>query len=736
MPTSGDNRDQTLLKEGRKNKLEDVEVSLREQVVEKLVDKLEELEEGKRTKEIWTTGNARRSDWLTRQAKFLAQYDEFLEPIYDQPQDWQSNLHLPVIYTVVKTVHARMLGALLEIDPLFSLKARTGANEQRAPLIQEVMNYTLKSWCNNYAGVEAEVDAWIWRWATMGCGILKSGWERRYQSFPDIVEEMEPVSVVELDEQGNEVTRQVMKMVEREKEVVQKDYDGPMLRNVDPEDVLIVGGKGDPQEADEVLHRDFLTAGELWSLVDQKLFREEAVEKVIEWGESRIGSDISDTIKIRRAQNAGTMDPNSTIDAPRYAVLERWAKIDVNGSGIPADVVLWVHDETGAILRATYVKRINKAGKRPFHKIDFHKRHGEDYGSGLAELLHTLATEIDAIHNMKIDFGLISSMPFGYYRATSSLKEEKIPLEPGVMIPMDNPQADVFFPQLGNKAAFTAQEEQFLMGQIERVTSISDLNLGIIGGQGATRTATGTRALVAESNSNLNVFLRRLNRGWKSALVYLFGQLQDKLPDGFEFRLTGDDGASYFRQVQSREELSGMYDFELEANSANSNKSVQEAVAAEIYQLTGNPLDIQLGIVTPLQRYEALKNLLMSRGVKDFGRFLQKPNGIQRIFTPQEIADRVLRGIDVPLTPEQDLQGFIAYFQEILSTDELLGQFNEEQTIKLAQKAKEAESMLRAMQQQAAQAANQQQMAMNQSMGSQPAALPFNAPTGGMIGET
>jgi hypothetical protein len=735
MSAEAQGKDRKLVDQGRKKPLEGVAVDLRDQVIEKLVKRLEKLGEGRTTAEKWRVGNMRRADWLKRQEKLLYEYDEFLQPIRDVPEDWCSNLHLPVTYTVAKTVHARMLAALMDIDPPFSMKSRTAANEERVQMLTDLMRYALRDWSNYYQGVDAEVDEWLWRWVVGGSAILKGRWDRRYSRFVDVVRVPELTQVQELNPETGELELQTIQAFrEREEEVISKDFEGPCLHAVATEDVLIIGGKGDPQTSDEVIEKIQYTAGDLWSLVDQVIFRKSAVEKVIEYGESLLLGSDTGAIKAVQATAAGVAEGDSTIDAPRYSILERHARIDVDDSGIPTDVIMWVHEETGEILRATYARRLNKSGLRPYFKIDFHKRHGQESGVGLAELMYTLAKELDAIHNMKIDFGLLSSMPWGFYRATATLTEERMPIEPGKLIPTDDPQADVHFPNLGPRQAFAGQEEQFLFGQIERLTSISDVNLGSIGGQGVTRTATGARALLGESNANLNVPLRRMNRGWKQALTYVFQMLQEKMPPGFEFRLTGSDGKTYFRRIASREELKGMYDFELEANSANSNQAVKEQVAMETYQITSNPLDLQLGLISPLERYESLKNVLQVKGIRDYSRFIRKPDGINRAYTPDEIVNRVVRGIDVPLTPDQDLQGFLAYFEEVIGDDLLLGQFTEDQTIALARKAQEAQALLAALQQQQAQQANISQQQMNSGMAQSDGALvPFNSPTGGII---
>ena len=358
-------------------------------------------------------------------------------------------------------------------------------------------------------------------------------------------------------------------------------------------------------------------------------------------------------------------------------------------------------------------------GKRPFAVADFHRRTNTQNPVGLVELMYTLQKELDTIHNMRVDFGLLSTLPFGFYRASSSMSQERIPLEPGAMIPVDNPQADVFFPNLGNRTSFGFQEENSLYSYIERMTSISDLSLGILGNQGSSRTATGARITAGENNANLDVYLKRVNRGFKKMLKGVFEMLQMRIEPGFQFRLLGDDGANYWATVKSREEIAGMYDFELESASAASNRSVQVDVASQIYQATQNMLDIQLGLITPAERFEAVKNYYQALGIKNWSRFVRKPDGAVRKYTPEEVMNRVLSGQDVRLGPEQDLQGIIEYAQYIIDNDDLLGQFTEEQAIAVRRKQMEAQQMAEAVKQAAAQAANANQMQQNAAMSQQ-----------------
>jgi hypothetical protein len=721
----------------RKNVLKDdpetglkVTASLRDQQLEKLATKLEDMNFGAKVVEDWNRASADRSEWLERQEEVLKIIDEFIDPIYEGATDWASTLHLPTVLTVCKTMHARFFAALWGVDPPFICRARTAANEDRAMLVEELMRYTLRDWANEYDGVEETLDAWLWDWVTKGNGILKARWAKKFTRFEDVESIQVEDSELVLDEAtGNSVVQPVMKEVEREVVRTEQVYAGPMLERKFVEDIIIIGGEGDPQKADKVLEQGWMTASELWSLVDQKIFRKDAVELAIRGGRDyKAGSDQTEAIKMRQVTQSGRADLDTPTEIDRYRVIEAYYRVDVDGSGIASDVIVWVHARSRAILRATYLRRVMPSGKRPYFNIHFHKRHGTEYSVGLPEMLYTLDKEIDAQHNINIDIGIMTSMPFGFYRPTaSSMREDALPIEPGAMIPVDNPQSDIAFPNLGGRTGFGFQEQAALVNQIERLTSISELNLGIIGAQGATRTATGTRAILGESSNNLNIFIQRMNRGWKRAIRYIFEMLQERIEPGFQFRITGDDGNSYWKKIESKQELCGMYDFELDANSANSNKQVQIEQANMVYQMTANPIDLQLGIVTPANRYEALVNMLKVNGIKSVAKYATKPQNAMFNPSPIEILDRILAGIDVPFNPTMDLEGFISLAQQFIENDELNGQFGPAEMSVVVAKAQEAMQLAQAIQQAQAQAAVGQQQHMNTQAAMTPQGAPQQA---------
>jgi hypothetical protein len=401
--------------------------------------------------------------WLDRQKTYLQDWDEFLVSTAEGPFEGSSSLHLPLTLIVTRALHARFLQALLGVEPYFNLKARTEGFQDRTDLVSDTLGYAFKTWANYNQGVESAIDTWVWNWVSTGTGLLKQRWDVRYESFVDVVEEVvQAMPTGATDASGAEQLQPKQETREVEKRITKKWFEGPVFECIPAEDILIIGGDGDPQIADSVHHTQWMTASELWTLVDRKIFDEAAVETVIDGGpDNKVGRPGTD-IKQDRALHAGHSSVDTEADLDRYEITESYINYDVDGSGINSKIVLWHARKAKVELRATYLRRVNKAGEVPIYKIDFHKRPGQTYGVGIVEMMYSIAKEMDAIHNMRVDSGILSNMPIGFYRPTSSINPETIQLSPGAMIPVDNPQTDIVFPQMGNKTSYGFQEEAAL----------------------------------------------------------------------------------------------------------------------------------------------------------------------------------------------------------------------------------------------------------------------------------
>lgn len=710
-----------VARDGRTSKLgKEAEAPLRDQIVKRLYASMtdEERKIPEKIAEAWYTSTTAIAEVLEKQQNFLADLDGFTsDETTQQPFGGASNIHLPAAFIVCKSYHARFLEALLGIDPPFAMKARREDGSDRVQVCEDLMRYALQQWANNFKGIEDVVDPWIWNWCTTGTGILKARWKSEWETFEDVEDRYLPIApLLQYGAQGEEIYTPQWKHEEVAVKKTLKTFAGPQYDLVQLEDFRMIGGEGDPDRADMLIHRTYMTASELWTKVDQKIFDEDVVEDLIECAgpDDPLLAD-SSGIKQQRKSNVGVATSTDSTHLDRYEVLEACLKIDTDGSGIVSEVVLTVAARTRKLLSATYLRRLMPSGDRPYSVIHFHKRPGENYGMGLMEILAPLTAELDTMHNIRVDNGLFESQPFYLYRATASMDAEEIVIEPGVGIPCDNPATDIVFPQLPPRTAFTSNEEQVVQGYIERLTGISDLSLGVMTGtQGPTRTAAGVRAILGENNNNLSVHLRRLNRGWTKVLRMTWHMLQNRVEPNFSFRITGDDGKDIFRKI-SDHDLGMEADFELSANTSNSNKAVQIELMQQVVGMSMNPLNIQMGVTGPSEIYAAQKGYLNALGLKDVHRYIKRPADYYYAMSPQDEVLRVVTGDEIPVDPRADHKGFVAFASAMLQKQNEPSEatLNVEQQSKLIKQMTAHQAMQQALEAQQAQAAQQAQMQQN-----------------------
>ncbi len=708
---------------------EKIKVQLRDAVVANLMERCKEKKIGLKIKEMWAAHKAHMSEHAERMEK-LQQWDEYVED-FDTGYDGESNLHIPMPMIVLKTFHARMFQALLAVDPPFSVRAMQEAYEDDVEMVFGLMRWTLTEWVNYYEGIDEVVDRWLWNWCAFGNGTLKLRWDKKFTRYIDVQDTFIPgpsIWEVVIGDDGTieEVESPAVIRSQIETPITEKVFDGPVLEYVCKEDIAIIGGRS-IQLCDAVIHRDWFTADRLNSFALQGLFDADQVKAVINAGPDAEGGAIGMNIKQDREVHSGVQTLDVNEDLTKYEVLEAHLETDINDDGLNESIIVWVDADTGEELRATYAHRVNRDGKRPFVNIEFIPREGHGYAMGLLELLFPLSVEMDMIHNIKIDIGMLAAQPFGFYRAATGMDPVKLKIKYGDLIPVDDPQAHVYFPNLGDRSGFFQNEEMLLMQHIERLTAINDINTATLGRQGVARTATGVSALVSENSANLDIFIKRMQRGWRQALRLLWGMLQQRMPNGTEFRATGQDGKQYFNRV-NRSDIQCRIDFIIEATSANSNRQLMLEQAQQILAQCMNPLFMQIGIIEPDNVYEALKDYFMALGRKDYSRFIKKSNlQSSRVLTAQEELRRVLAGQQVPITPELDHNGFVSLWKSMKDMENLDQMYGKAALDAADAQAAQHEAMGGAMEAQAGQIQQANQQMFN-GMGAGGAAAPAAAP--------
>lgn len=707
--------------------------SLRDATVENLLKKCQELEIGLKVQKAWLMHKSHMEEHQQRMER-IQQWDEYIDD-YDLNYDGTSNIHLPLPMIVLKTFHARMYQALFAIDPPFTVRAMQEAFQDDVDMVYGLMGWTLKEWANYNEGVEAVADRWLWNWCGWGSGALKLRWDCKYTRYMDVEDFYQPgpstYEVVIDPETGTveEVEKPAVIRGQRERAVTEKIFEGPVLEFVAKEDIAFIGGR-DVQTCDMVIHRDWMTADQMQTLALKKIFDQEVVDLMISGGPHAEAGRPGMNIKQDREVQHGIQTLDIPEDLDRYEILEAHLEVDVNKDGLNESIIVWVDNQSGKELRATYAHRVNRGGKRPFVNAEFIPREGHGYAMGLLELIHPISVELDMIHNIKVDIGMMAAMPIGFYRAATGLDPVKLKIKPGDLIPVDDPASHVFFPNLGDRSGFFKDEEALLLQHVERLTAINDINTATLGRQGAARTATGVSQLVAENSANLDIFIKRMQRAWKQVLRLMWSMLQQRLPDGTEFRITGRDGKEYFKRV-NRMNIQQRVDFYLEATSANSNRMIQLEQSMQVLAQCMNPLFLQLQIIKPSGVFEALKDYFQALQRKDYARFISRPPDVVRNLTAEEELARIVNGKQVPITPEMDHPRFIELATELMEQEDVDKMYGVGQLEAVRAQMQQHQAILQAMEAQSKQIAqsNQQSFnAMGVAGGVQPGQAPFLNP--------
>lgn len=613
-------------------------------------------------------GDDQRTSFLARLASYRAAWNDFQQTGINPAFKNGNNIHVPMTFEKVRALHARLYQAILGMEPIFTIRPRKAIAEIQKQFKEDLLQWATSDFANRGDGWTGTIDQDIWNMIADGTSITKHSWERDVRKFVDVeVSEKEPL---ELGPDGRLVTEE--REVERE-EVV---YDGPIFSPVRLEDVYIVGNYVDNiDEADLVVHRQQYSRSDLLKMAKLGFFDEEAVEKVSKmepsstYQNSRFGNE--NLLKYQEDYASGIDKYGSYAGIKTYVVNEAYFKFDVDEDGIDEELVAWVEETSKTILRITYLERVGPGGKRPFVLKKLLPRQSSFYGIGLGEILYGLNNEMDMLHNMRLDYGTLQNLPFGFYRAASGINPEEIELGPGKLIPVEDPQGDVHFPRMNGGTAYGFQEEAAVSSYADKASGVNEMAVGSTEGQGAARTATGASILANAANAGIDIFIRRYQEGFKKNLHILDLQLQALLPLGTIIKVIGREGKDIYRQFQDRDSIKFEVDYCLEGNSSNSNKLIERDVSLQMLQTLTNPLFLQTGVVGPQNIYNAVKNVLQKFEYRNIDAYITAPEEAESSpYSAKDELSAILSGVRLPKMIADKHAEKLAFFDEFENSDD------------------------------------------------------------------
>jgi hypothetical protein len=415
-------------------------------------------------------------------------------------------------------------------------------------------------------------------------------------------------------------------------------FNGPRCLVKDYDDILVSARAANlqppspknPGGAPFVVMVEHPTVDEIESLKRSGYYNLVTEEEVEEVG-SRSRDDSREDAKKQKDVMQGVQDNTETDEAHRTVTrLMCFDVYDLNGDGVPEDVIFWVLKEEKTLLKAMPLTELfpSDPPRRPFAETTFLPVKGRREGISLIELMEGTHDFLKETLDQGIDGGTLATTPFFFYRAASSLKPEVIRPWPGDGIPLSDPQRDVNFPQIPFDGSFALNA--FALGRQlqERLTLQGDLQAGRVpqGKSSALRTVGGINTILAQGEARPERILRRFFMGFAEIYKQMHELNQHFFPEEKEIRVLGlvEPGENPYPTIARRQDLDGRYTFDFRASILNSSKVAQQQGLQQLMGMLINPLMIQLGVVGPEQIYRMARDFAQSTA-QDPERYLQEP---------------------------------------------------------------------------------------------------------------
>ena len=518
--------------------------------------------------------NREQQDALVRKLK--AEYDAFkndIAPLHDNIKRWHglyessqrdqektwpwpgaANFSVPIIMATVDSIHARIIKAVFDIDPLWLAKARAPSYVDLSRTAELYLDY----WAD-HMDLPSKLDPLTLNMLIEGVGIMKMDWGRTTTQIPQ--PQMQdgstfgPTEVIE--------------------------YDGPTGYHVPLRDfVLIPADSPTIEEAVYVGHRVHLTHEQLKNRARQGFYFN--VDELLKNG-------TGDSTPDKTPYPSGIINTSGSShsqykETNQYEIFEFFCHYDFGDGDVPALVTASL--EHDLILRAEPYPY--QYGRAPYIDFQVYPRTNLFWGRSVPEMLESAQEELTAMHNMRADALAIRIAPPILARISSRWDPEEQPWAPGQIINVTDP-AEIIQMQIADVPSSLFAHEQDTLAFVERVTGMSDYFMGRSPAQN--RTATEVSKVTSEGLARMDVMVSRFQHGGMKSLSWVLWWLL------YQYRPFVDyfqsDGQNYMiTKTQMRPTDTGLMPFELIPHGmlSEASKEARRAQRLNLFQVASGPL--------------------------------------------------------------------------------------------------------------------------------------------------
>lgn len=467
-------------------------------------------------------------------------------------KDWQSNVSIPYVFSVIETLMPRVLGS----RPEFMITPRGQEDVPKSIMLQHVYDYIWEM-----TKMDAKIPMFVKQAIMYGTSIGKTRWEKRWTTS-SILTEIE-------EEEGKKLPKykQVSKLI----------YDNPQFDEVDLYDFY-------PDKMASDINRGSNPARYVYQ---RYLMTKDQLESQYKSAKNL------NFVKAGRGNGFGSMDFTDYKLVRREVLANRnklyttsggGDKYGEQGSSLIETVERW--EGNRYIVRANGVPIINMPnpyshGMIPYTKLVFVEMPGEFNGIGISELLENMQVMLNTIKNQRIDNVTMLIHKMWIVDPLANINKSDLIVKPFGIIYSQNPNG-VRPVEFSDVKASSYTEEEKLKNDMRNATGVDDYSRGAGAGAGSATEASYLREATLE---RVKLFLRNLETCFGDVMQQWYALIVDFFPDEKVFRLVNKDGVYYFPTLK-KEDYTGEFDFRVGANSTvASSVELRKKQDMDLFQL-------------------------------------------------------------------------------------------------------------------------------------------------------
>jgi len=657
-----------------------------------------------------------RAEWIRRRETYYLSWDDYSTPSRKGLWEGSSNLRYPLTEIQSTAMHALIMQAIFFYYPLFYVDPQEEVDVERVKKIELMMKYILERYVNYNKGIYLAIDDWAWDLVTEGIGIFSRGWDIVQRKFLSIeknpVFERQAKNLKSMLEDTDEkefglLSKELVKMPYIEKSVIRTYFNGPTVVAEDPVFILFKGEVIDSTDLNEhqtVMKVCYFTREQLVGFRDSEYFDEDITNEILSGpSDHKVTSTIqgfSNTTRAAKDFQTGVNTSNSDNVEETWEFLCVYDTCSLNQKdrlSAPDRLQYFIRPKSRQLLRWTYLDRITSNGKIPLHMGHLFRRPRRSTGRGMVQTMFNMNDTLDILINQAIDSGTLANNPMFGFKADSSFDPQEVRVEPGLGIPMDDPQRDIYFYRWGINPNWSQGVIGLMTSMAQQLTAIGPNTVGMVGENvGPLRSAAGVNVLGQNSNIIHDIEIKRVKICISELFEGLYSDCVERMPEKLKITVTGaegiptldEDGVPVVVEI-SREELHHRVHFGLYATSQSLNRVVEQQNAAEIVQMLIQKAAIDTGCVGPNQIFEIYSNYLKAKGVPNKERFIQKPRPSTALPIKNEL-QLIMEGFMPPIAlQDPDRESKLEIYNELLNSD------TAEQEAKFGMVAKNAMQILK-----------------------------------------